>query len=119
VASDLCPQQDRADRTSIVAALDLRQPILGCGYAPQILFHVSLTDVRQGDLFGFAVGDRHAKDLFTQENALGMMAKNSVSEIREEGFRLIEPVMDDNVVFRLSAEFGGAALRVLEWMCHG
>jgi hypothetical protein len=80
---------------------------------------VLFTDVPHGNLFAFAVPDRDAKDLFTQENTFRMMSKSSVSEIREEGFRCVEPVMDLNVVFRLSSEFAGAALCVLEWMCHG
>jgi hypothetical protein len=98
---------------------DLRQPILGCRYASQILFHVLFTDVPHRNLFAIAVRNRDAKDLFTQENTFRVMSKSSVSEIRDEGFRCVEPVMNGYVVLSLATEFAGAALSVLEWMCHG
>jgi hypothetical protein len=79
---------------------------------------VLFTDVSYRNLFAIAVCDRHAKDLFTQEHTFGMMSESSVSEIREERFRRVKPVMNCDVILGLSAEFPGAALCVLEWMCH-
>jgi hypothetical protein len=48
-----------------------------------------------------------------------MVPKTAVSEIRDEGFRLIKPVMYLQVVLGLSSKFSGAAFCVLQWMSHG
>jgi hypothetical protein len=66
-----------------------------------------------------AVYDTHAEDTFGQENALGMVTECPVSEIRQERFRLVEPVVNDKIVFGLAAELSDAAPSVLEWMGHG
>jgi hypothetical protein len=40
-------------------------------------------------------------------------------EIREEGFGLIKPVMDLQIVLGLAAKSSGAAFRMFKWMRHG
>ena len=42
--------------------LDLRQPVLCRGNAPQIFVHMLFSDVAHWDLFAFAVGDRDTED---------------------------------------------------------
>ncbi|MGA7766820.1 MAG: hypothetical protein WCA27_11430, partial [Candidatus Sulfotelmatobacter sp.] len=50
--------------------------------------------------------------------SLGMVPKTAMSEIRNESFRLVEPVVDRQVVLCLAAKFSGAAFSVLEWVGH-
>jgi len=47
-----------------------------------------------------------------------MVPKSAMLEIREEGFGLVKPVMDPQVVFRLATTFSGAAFCVLQWVSH-
>ena len=76
-------------------------------------------DVTHWNLLSFTVGDGDTEDAFAQEDSLGVVPKTAVSEIREEGFGLIKPVVDWQVVLGPAAEFPGAAFRVLHWVCHG
>ena len=48
-----------------------------------------------------------------------MMTQSSVAEVREVRLGLVEPVVDGEVVFRLSAELLRAALGVHQGMGHG
>jgi hypothetical protein len=63
------------------------------------------SDVTHRNLFAFAVGDCYTEDSFAQEESLGMVPKTAVSEFRHEGFRLIKPIVDRQVVFRLPPNF--------------
>jgi len=47
-----------------------------------------------------------------------VVAKSSVTEVRQEGFRLIKPVVNRKIVLGLSAELSRAALCVLERVGH-
>jgi hypothetical protein len=76
-------------------------------------------NVTHRNLLAFAVGDRHTENALTQEDAFGMVPKSTMPEIREEGFGLIKPLMDQQVVLGLPAKFSGAAFGVLQWVGHG
>ena len=73
------------------------------------------TDVTHRNFSALSIGDGDTEDAFAQENSLGMVPKIAMSEIPEEGFRLIKPIVDWHVILGLAAEFLGAAFRVLEW----
>ncbi len=77
------------------------------------------SDVAHWHLLAFAVGDGDTEDALTQENSFGVVPKTAVSEIRNESFRLIKPVVDRQIVLGLAAKFSGAAFCVLQWMSHG
>jgi hypothetical protein len=47
-----------------------------------------------------------------------MVPKGTMPEIRKEGFGLIKPVMDQQIVLGLAAKFSGAAFCVFKWMRH-
>src|SRR6266852_3316528 len=94
--------------------LDLQEPILSGGNAAQIFLDVLFPHIADGNLLAIAVHDGHTKQLLRQENAFGVVAKSSVTEVREEGFRLIKPVVNRKIVLGLSAELLRAALCVLE-----
>jgi len=99
--------------------LDLEQPILGCGNAAQIFPNMLFSYIPDRDLFSVAVYDGYAKQVLSQKDSLGMMAQSSMTEIRKERLRLVEPVVDREIVFRFSAELPCAALGVSEWVGHG
>src|SRR6266853_2834418 len=48
----------------------------------------------------------------------GMMAQRSMAKIRQHGFRLVEPLVDGQVVFGDTAELSRTVLRVLQRMGH-
>jgi len=48
-----------------------------------------------------------------------MVSKSAMPEIRQEGFGLVKPAMDHQVVLGLAAKFSGAAFCVLQWVSHG
>jgi hypothetical protein len=64
--------------------LDSREPVLSRWDASQIVLDVLFPDVSHGDFLAFTVRDRNAEDFFSQENAFGMVAKGTVTEISEE-----------------------------------
>jgi hypothetical protein len=76
-------------------------------------------DVTHWNLLSFTVGDGDTEDAFAQEDSLGVVPKTAVSEIREEGFGLIKPVVDWQVVLSSAAEFLGAVFCVPHWVGHG
>ena len=76
-------------------------------------------DVTHRNLLAFTVSDCDTEDALTQEDSFGMVPKTAVPEIRDEGFRLIKPVVDRQVVLGLAAKFSGAAFRMFKWMRHG
>ena len=53
-----------------------------------------------------------------KKNALGMVAKGSVTKVCQECLRLIKPTMNREIVFRLPTELPRAVLCVFEWMGH-
>jgi hypothetical protein len=76
-------------------------------------------NVTHRNLLAFAVGDRDTENAFTQEDSLGMVPKSAMAEVRKEGFGLIKPVVNPQVVLGLPAKFSGATFCVLQWVGHG
>ena len=74
---------------------------------------------RTGTCFSVTIYDGNAKQLLREENALGMVAKGPMTEVSEERLRVIEPVVNCQIVFHLSAKLPCAALCVLDWVGHG
>src|SRR5579864_6994143 len=74
--------------------------------------------IADGNLLSVAIHNGYAKQFLRQEDSLRVVAKCPVTEVREERFRFIEPVMNRQIVFCASAEFPRAALRVFEWVGH-
>ena len=72
--------------------------------------------IAHGNLDSSAVHDGHTEHLLGQKNALGMVAKGSVTEVCQECFRLIKPVVNREIVLRFSTELPRAVLCVFEWM---
>src|SRR5271165_5142392 len=97
---------------------NLQEPILGWRNPTQGFLDVLLSHMAHGNLRSSAVHDGHTKHLLGQKNALGMVAKGSVTEVRKECFRLIKPGVNGEIVLRLSTELPRAVLCVLEWMGH-
>jgi len=83
-----------------------------------VFLDVLFSNMAHGNLRSSAVHDGHTKQLLSQENAFGMVAKGSVTEVRKECFRLIKPTMNREIVFRLPTELSRAVLCVFEWMRH-
>jgi hypothetical protein len=79
---------------------------------------VLFSHIAHGNLRSSAVHDGHTKHLLGQKNALGMVAKGSVTEVCQECFRLIKPVVNGEVVLRLPTELPRAVLCVFEGMGH-
>ena len=77
-----------------------------------------LSHIANGNLLPFAVHNGNAKQFLFQENAFCVMTQGSMSEVREEGFRFVEPVVNREIVSRSSTELPRAALCVLEWVGH-
>jgi len=75
-------------------------------------------DVAHGNLFAFAIGDGDAKDSFAQEDSSGMVPKGAMPKIREEGFGLVKPVVDEQVVLGPAAKFSCAAFCMPYWVRH-
>ena len=73
-----------------------------------------LSQITDGNLFSVAIHDGHAKQLLRQEDALAVMTKGSMAEVRKECLRLIKPVVDGQVVLGLTTKFSGAAFCMLE-----
>jgi hypothetical protein len=106
--------------------LDLQEQILNCGNTAQEMLLSYIADWKLGFL---AVHNGDAKDLLCQKDALGMMAKRPVTEVRQKRFRSIEPVMNREVVLRLfrrtsvrcspRASVGGPLLKPhMCWSCN-
>jgi len=71
------------------------------------------SDVTHWHFLAVAVGDRGTEDALAQENAFGVVAKSAMPKIREEGFGLVKPVVDQQVVLGPAAKFYCAAFCVL------
>jgi hypothetical protein len=80
---------------------------------------VLLSDISDGHIFPLAIPNRETKDLFGQENPLGVMAKTPMSNICHDGFRLIEPLVNAQIIVRDAAESAGAIFCVFQGMSHG
>jgi hypothetical protein len=79
---------------------------------------VLFAHIANGNQFSLAVLDGHAKQPLAQENTLSVVAKSTVMEVGEKGFRLIKPIVNRDVVLSLSAEYPRAALCVLKRVRH-
>jgi len=99
--------------------LDSREPVLSRWDSSQILRDVLFPDVAHRNLLPFAVDDGNAKDSFTQENTFRVMTQPSMAEVSEECLRLIEPIMNRQVIFGLPAKSLCATLCMLQRMRHG
>jgi hypothetical protein len=97
---------------------NLQEPILGCGNPTEVFLNVLFSHIADGNLQSSAVHDGHTEHPLGQKNALGMVAKGSVTEVRKECFRLIKPTMNREIVFRLPTELPRAVLCVFEGMGH-
>jgi hypothetical protein len=99
--------------------LDLREPVLCRGNAPQVFLYMLFPDVTHWNLLAFAVSNGDTEDSFAQKDSFRMVPKSAMPEIRKDGFGLVKPAMDPQVVLGLAAEFPGAAFCVLHWVSHG
>jgi hypothetical protein len=78
-----------------------------------------LPDIAHWNSLAFAVGDRDSEDALAQEDSLSMVPKRAMPEVCEEGFGLIKPVVDWQVVLGFAAESPSATFCVLQGVGHG
>ena len=76
------------------------------------------SDVTHWHFLAFAIGDGGAEDSFAQEDSFGMVPKGAMPKIREEGFGLVKPVVDEQVVLGPAAKFSCAAFCMPYWVRH-
>jgi hypothetical protein len=76
------------------------------------------SDVAHRHLFSITIRDGQAEYFLREENPIAVVSKGAMSEVRDIGFRLVEPVMNSYVVGRLSAKFLGTDLGVFKWVGH-
>jgi hypothetical protein len=91
LSSKLCAILRKALTIHPAFRLDLREPILCRGNAPQVFPYMLFPDVTHWNLSAFAVGDRDPEKAFAREDSFGVMPKRAMTEIREECFGLIKP----------------------------
>jgi hypothetical protein len=77
------------------------------------------SDVAHRYGLAFVVHDYDPENVLAQEDSFSMVPKSTMPEIWEEGFGLIKPIVDWQVVLRFAAESPSTALCMLEWMGHG
>jgi hypothetical protein len=65
---------------------DLQEPILSCGNPAQVFLDVLFSQMAHGNLRSSTVHDGHTEHLLGQKNALGMVAKGSVTEVCRNAF---------------------------------
>lgn len=75
-------------------------------------------DVAHRHLFSITIDNGQAEYLLREENPSAVVSKGAMSEVRDMGFRLVEPVMNSYVVVRLAAKFLGTDLSVFKWVGH-
>lgn len=97
---------------------DLRQPVLCRRNPTQIFSHMLLPDIAHWYLPAVAVGDCDPEDALAQEDSFGMVPKSAMSKVWEDGFGLIEPVVDWQVILDFAAKLSSAALCVLQRVGH-
>jgi hypothetical protein len=78
-----------------------------------------LTDISHRHIVPLAVPDRHTKDALSQENALSVVAESSMTNIRHDRLRLVEPLVNGQIIICDAPEFTGATLGVFQGMSHG
>src|SRR5579863_6199960 len=89
------------------------EPALQRGDEAQVLDHVLLSDVPDADLLPVAVGDVVPELLFQQEDAERRVQDGPVTHVRERCLRLVEPVVEWEVVFWLASPLVCRVLGVL------
>ena len=94
------------------------EPILGSRYSPEIFLDVLRGNVPNGDFDSFAIRNRDAEDPFRQEHTFGVVPKRPMSEVGEECFRFVKPIVDRQIIFWLAAKFLRAVFRVFKWVSH-
>jgi hypothetical protein len=80
---------------------------------------VLLANVADRDLPAVTVLDGNTKDCLGKEYALCVVTECAMAEVGKERLRLIEPVVDDQVIFRPAAKSSCAAFCVLQRVGHG
>ncbi len=60
------------------------QPVLGGGYASQVLSYMLFPNEADRDLVMVAVKDAYAKDLFAQEDTFSMVAEGAMAKVSPE-----------------------------------
>jgi hypothetical protein len=81
------------------------QPILDGGNPAQVFFHVLFAQKPGGNHAALAIRDRRTENPFRQKNALGVMSKRAMTDVRKERFRFIELIVQLLIVFRFAAVF--------------
>lgn len=77
-----------------------------------------LSDPTYWDFPAVTVGDGGTEDGLAHEDAFGMMPQGTMPEVGEELFRLIEPLVDGQIVIHTTAPFFHARKCVMKRMCH-
>jgi len=62
--------------------------------------------------------DRATENRLGHEDAFGMVSERPVTEIRDDFFRLVKPVVDADIVFDRAAPFSYAGKGMVIRMCH-
>ena len=76
---------------------------------PDVLFSY----IPDRNLLSVAVRDRYTKNLLTQEDSFGVVAKGAMTKVYKERFGFIKPVVNWEIVVGLAAELLDTILRML------
>jgi hypothetical protein len=79
---------------------------------------VLLSDISNGYVFPLAIPYHDTEDPLCQENPFRVVAQSPVPNICHYDFRLIEPLVDTQIIVSDTAEFSGTILGVFQRMSH-
>jgi hypothetical protein len=95
------------------------EPVLDSRDPAQVFLDVLFADPPHRDDAAVTIGEDRAEDPLGQEDALAVMAEGAVADVSQVGLRFVEPVVDGQVVFRLTAPPLDAGQRVMKRMSDG
>jgi hypothetical protein len=79
---------------------------------------VLFSNVSHGHIFPLAIPDRYTEDSLCQEDSFGVVAQRSVPNFCHDGFRLVEPLVNAQIIVSDTAELAGAILGMFQRMSH-
>src|SRR5262249_47504259 len=110
----------RAERRTPHPRLELKvfQPVLDRRNPAEIVLDVLLADGADRNRLADAVRQRRPEDRLAQEDAFAVVAERAMAHVGDVRLALVEPVVDREVVARLTAEQARRTHSVMIGMSH-
>src|SRR5580700_4881967 len=97
---------------------DAAYPVREARDETEVLPHMLLADQPDRHHAAGRDRDRRAEETLQHEDAFGMMPQRAVPKISGDGFRLVEPLMQRQIVLGRAAPFLHRGKRVMITMSH-